>query len=148
MAGNFQVSSKLNDGRIFVIAAETYEEFKANLNSAVGEVDADKIIDTMAASLVGGPVSAPTQTNPYEALDAASARIQAAFPGSTIVNPTPPGVASAPSGRTCNHGTMTKREGASEKGPWKAYMCPTPKGTPDQCKAEFLKRGTPEWNNF
>lgn len=148
MAGNFQVSSKLNDGRIFVIAGETYEEFKKNLNSAVGEVDGDKIMDTMAASLVGAPTSAPTQTNPYENLDAANARIASAFPGSSVVNPTPPGVASAPSGRECKHGPMTKREGSSEKGPWKAYMCPTPKGTPDQCKADFIKRGTPEWNNF
>lgn len=155
MAGNFQVSSKLNDGRIFVIAGETFDEFKKNLNSAVGEVDADKVIDTMAASLVGNSVSspftaptpAPTQTQ-YSDLDRANAAISAAFPGSSIVNPTPPGVASAPSGSECIHGPMTKREGSSDKGPWKAYMCPTPKGTPNQCKAIFLKRGTAEWNNF
>lgn len=142
MAGNFQVSSKLNDGRIFVIAGETYNDFKVNLNSLLGELDAEKMIDVMAASLVGTPVSIPTQT--YDA----NAAISAAFPGSSIVNPTPPGVASSPAGRECKHGPMTKREGSGAKGPWKGYMCPSPKGTPDQCPPDFVKRGTPEWNNF
>jgi hypothetical protein len=147
MPGNFQVSSKLYDGRIFVIAGETYAEFKNNLSSAVGDIDAESLLTTMAASLVGTPVSAPTQTAGVT-MEQANANISAAFPGSTIVNPTPPGVASVSSGRECKHGPMTKREGQSPKGPWKAYMCPTPKGTPDQCPADFIKRGTPEWNNF
>lgn len=151
MAGNFQVSSKLNDGRIFVVAGENYNEFKTNLESLVGTVDADVIFNTMTASLVGSSIPSPTQTRAeYANLDAASDRIAAAFPGSTIVNPTPPGVnnASAPSGRECVHGAMTKREGAGAKGPWKGFMCPTPKGTADQCPPVFVKRGTPEWNNF
>ena len=62
MAGNFQVSSKLADGRIFVIAGETYNEFKTNLESLVGTVDADVIFNTMTASLVGSSVPSPTQT--------------------------------------------------------------------------------------
>lgn len=48
----------------------------------------------------------------------------------------------------CAHGPMTARSGTSAKGPWKAWMCPTPKGTPGQCSANFLNRGTPEFNNF
>jgi len=48
----------------------------------------------------------------------------------------------------CAHGPMTARSGASAKGPWKAWMCPTPKGTPGQCAPNFLNRGTPEFNNF
>lgn len=146
MAGNLQVSSKLNDGRIFVIAGENYLEFKKNLSDILGENDAENLVTTMAASLVGQSTtaySAPTQT-----LEQANANIAAAFPGSSIVNPTPPGAPIAPKGMECKHGPMTKREGASAKGPWKAYMCPTPKGTPDQCEANFLRRGTPEWNNF
>jgi hypothetical protein len=151
MAGNFQVSSKMNDGRIFVVAGETYTQFKENLEALVGTVDADVIMNTMTSSLVGSVVPSPTQTQAeYANLDAASARIAAAFPGSTVVNPTPPGYgnAAAPSGRECKHGPMTKREGAGAKGPWKGFMCPTPKGTPDQCEPVFVKRGTPEWNNF
>lgn len=37
MAGaNFQVSSKLNDGRIFVIGADTFADFKSNLVEVLG----------------------------------------------------------------------------------------------------------------
>lgn len=39
----------------------------------------------------------------------------------------------------CAHGPMVFREGTSAKGPWKAYFCPTPKGTPNQCQAQFQK---------
>jgi len=48
----------------------------------------------------------------------------------------------------CAHGPMTARSGTSAKGPWKAWMCPTAKGTPGQCSPNFLNRGTPEFNNF
>ena len=34
---------------------------------------------------------------------------------------------------------MTYREGVGKNGrPWKAYFCPTPKGTADQCPAVWL----------
>ena len=151
MAGNFQVSSKLPDGRIFVIAGETYNDFKTNLEAVTGTVDAEVILNIMTSSLTGSSIPSPTQTQrEYAGLDAANAIVAAAFPGSTVVNPTPPGYgnAAAPSGRECEHGPMTKREGAGAKGPWKGFMCPTPKGTPDQCEPVFVKRGTPEWNNF
>ena len=42
-------------------------------------------------------------------------------------------------GKQCAHGAMVYREGTSAKGPWKAYFCPTPKGTPGQCAAEFQR---------
>ena len=47
----------------------------------------------------------------------------------------------APQGdsKVCQHGAMQYREGTSARGPWKAYFCPTPKGTPGQCKAEFIR---------
>lgn len=49
---------------------------------------------------------------------------------------------------SCVHGTRVARSGTSAKGPWRSYMCPTPKGTPDQCDPIFLKRNSPEWNAF
>lgn len=48
--------------------------------------------------------------------------------------------------RQCVHGAMVARSGSGAKGPWKGWFCPTPKGTPDQCKAQFLNRGTPEFD--
>jgi hypothetical protein len=48
----------------------------------------------------------------------------------------------------CAHGFRTARTGSGAKGPWRGWFCPSPKGTPDQCKAIFVDRGTPEWNSF
>lgn len=39
----------------------------------------------------------------------------------------------------CAHGERTFREGDGPKGHWKAWFCPTPKGTPDQCSPEWVK---------
>lgn len=42
-------------------------------------------------------------------------------------------------GRTCVHGPMVYRTGTNKFGkPYEAYFCPTPKNTPDQCKAQFV----------
>lgn len=140
MAGaNFQVSSKLNDGRIFVIAADTYAEFKTHLADVLGPQGAEAVITTMATSIEGAPT-----------MQQAVATVTAAFPDAKLMPPmgetfTP---STAPTGRNCKHGPMTKRQGSSAKGPWKGYMCPTPKGTPDQCEPIFLKRNDAEWSTF
>jgi hypothetical protein len=77
---------------------------------------------------------------------------EAAPPRPAAVAPPTPGFDDNPfSSATvpnCAHGPMTARSGASAKGPWKAWMCPTAKGTPGQCAPNFLNRGTPEFNNF
>lgn len=135
---NYQVSSKMNDGRIFVVAADDYNSFVSNLKSLLGDVDAEALLTTMAGSLTGGPVS----------MESAASMIAASMGG---VPTTPTNYApstTAPVGRSCKHGPMTKRSGAGAKGPWKAYMCPSPKGTPDQCEPIFIRRNEPEWNTF
>jgi hypothetical protein len=136
MAGaNFQVSSKLNDGRIFVVAADTFADFKSHLTDVLGPEGVDKMLGTMASSIEGAPSYEQAVSNVTATL------------GATPVAPvsTP---STAPVGRNCKHGPMTKRSGNSAKGPWKGYMCPTPKGTPDQCDPVFLKRNEPEWSTF
>ncbi|WP_458682247.1 hypothetical protein [Prescottella equi] len=56
---------------------------------------------------------------------------------------TPPAAQSAPGGdqKFCKHGAMQFRSGVNQNSgkAWKAFFCPTPKGTPDQCKAEFIR---------
>ena len=44
-------------------------------------------------------------------------------------------------GKTCIHGDMTFREGVSKTSgkPYRAFFCPAPKGTPNQCAPEFLR---------
>lgn len=55
----------------------------------------------------------------------------------------PAGAEAAPGGeaRVCKHGDMTYKSGVSAKTgkAWKAFMCPSPKGTPDQCEAQWLR---------
>jgi len=82
---------------------------------------------TGVAPTVDTTVYAPPVANPWQTAPAAPAPAftQAAQPA-------------APAGRNCDHGPMTYREGVGKNGPWRAYMCPTPKGTPGQCKAIFL----------
>jgi hypothetical protein len=136
---NYQISSKMNDGRIFLIAGDTYNEFKNNLSSLLGNDDAESLLTTMAASLTGAPTSV---------MEAASV-IAAGFNATPIATPSnyaPP--TGAPIGRQCKHGPMTKRSGTGAKGPWKGWMCPSPKGTPDQCEPIFIRRNEAEWNTF
>lgn len=40
-------------------------------------------------------------------------------------------------GPSCVHGPRVRRTGRSTRGDWVGWFCPTPKGTPGQCKAEF-----------
>jgi hypothetical protein len=45
-------------------------------------------------------------------------------------------------GRTCVHGEMNYKEAKPGSGKdWRAYFCPTPQGTVNQCKPVFLKPG-------
>jgi len=46
---------------------------------------------------------------------------------------------------SCKHGTRKHKAGASGKGPWQAWMCPSAKGTSDQCEPIWIKRGEPGW---
>jgi hypothetical protein len=140
MTGNFQVSSKLPDGRIFVVASETYVGFCEALESAVGIEESQDVLKIMAQSLSGTP------NNGVQAVQ----NINAAFAGAEVVHTAHPTNAGnlGPSSKTCSHGVMTKRTGAGAKGPWKAYMCPSPKGTPDQCEPVWVRRHDSEWSTF
>lgn len=142
MPGNFQISSKLPDGRIFVVAGETYTEFCEALISATGLEESEEVLKTMANSLIGAP------TNSVQAMQ----NLRAAFPDAQVdhtAHPTQTAVSTlGPEGKKCQHGVMTKRTGAGAKGPWKAYMCPSPKGTPDQCEPIWVRRNDPDWNSF
>lgn len=48
----------------------------------------------------------------------------------------------------CPHGQKVARSGQGAKGPWKAWMCPAPKGTPGQCEPAWVRKGSPEWDTF
>lgn len=41
--------------------------------------------------------------------------------------------------KQCRHGGMTLKNGTSAKGPWKAWMCPAPKGATDKCEPIWIR---------
>lgn len=43
------------------------------------------------------------------------------------------------SGKSCKHGNMTFRSGSKNGNTWQGWFCPTPQGTPDQCKPQFVR---------
>lgn len=136
MTQSLQISSKLPDGRIFVVGGDDIDSFENNLKAILGPEKANDVLGEMAASISGAG-------NPVQV-------IANAFPNATVDHTAHPtqGAQLAPASRSCNHGVMTRRSGQGAKGPWKAFMCPSPKGTPDQCDPVFLRRNDPEWNSF
>lgn len=92
--------------------------------------------------------------------------VQKVFPNSVVIEDTqtapagipqqqtfapvpPPSVAPATSSApVCHHGTKTAKKGNGAKGEWRAWMCPAPKGTADQCSPAWVTKGTADWVNF
>ena len=93
----YQVSSKLPDGRIFVIGGDTYADFKSNLGEALGSVDAEGLLTTMASSLVSAPTSVAAAVANLAPLGVTPAPTQTFTPST------------APVSRACKHGSMQTR---------------------------------------
>jgi len=131
-----KITVKIGDS-LRTIQADTHEEFVEQLEVAHGSLQqcydlmvAARAVGNVAQTPAPAPVQAEAVAQPVPAAPAAPA----AFTDATVPQ--------------CPHGAMTPRSGSGAKGPWKGWFCPTPKGTPDQCKPQFLNRSTPEWNNF
>lgn len=108
----FQVNFKAPDGTLINLYAANKEELESLLTAAQ---DFSALIGAVSQSFGGAPAPAPVQS------------------GQKPVAATP---SAAP---VCSHGPMTYREGNGAKGPWKGYMCPAPKGDPNQCKPVFIR---------
>lgn len=128
-------------GELLTIRDDDWDTFLGKLQKA-SNVESVKNIYELLSGI-------PTTT------EQAVANVQQTF-GEVTVIPTqsfapvaPPAVATPTTNttaRTCAHGVMIGRKGNGAKGEWRGYFCNTPKGTPDQCKPEFVTRNTPEWN--
>lgn len=83
-----------------------------------------------------------------KAIGAAGAVVAAAptAPAPSVPSFAPPADAATPP--SCQHGPRSPKSGSGAKGPWRAWMCPTPKGTYDQCQPMWVTRGTAEWSSF
>lgn len=121
---------------------EEYRMARAELiDDLAGDVEAVQLAKGagVAGPLVVAPTTATPAPAPVAAAPAPAGWDQPAAPAPTFAS------AAIPS---CQHGPRTARGGVGAKGPWKAWFCPTPKGTPGQCDAVWVQKNTPEWANF
>lgn len=105
---------RTNLGGAVIATANTFQQEYASDQTANPVQAVTKALD--------GAVVSETPTSP--APSASAPQGQAAAPG-----PAP----------TCPHGERVYREGTGAKGKWRAWFCPAPKGTPDQCSPQWVK---------
>ena len=138
---NFSLTTKIN-GDLFTMRGDTWDEFHNRIAEAATNLQAF-ITDVAIIQAAGHAapvvnVATPAAPAPAVASDGwdspAPAFAQAQVP-------------------SCKHGPRTARAATYKSGPragqpYRAWFCPSPKGTPDQCGPIFLNPGTPEWNAF
>ena len=159
-----QVNFKTSGGTLINAYADTPDELVNELSvleSIAGTIVAVEGI--LSAASAAAPVAAPPSQyapNPHSAPAQALGQWQQpqapaqptpdAWAQQAQQGPPPawagqaPAAAPAPAaagGKVCAHGPMTFKQGVSNKTgkPWSAWFCPTPKGTPGQCEAEFVR---------
>lgn len=143
---NYSFTTKIN-GDLFTVRGDSFEQFHAHLAEAVA--NAQSLITDIgllqasghATPVVVAAAPAAPATPPPAPVQAAEAPIAPATPQQGWGAP-------APVKPMCTHGPRTGRSGHGAKGEWRAYFCPTAKGTPGQCEPEWVKKGSPQWNNF
>ena len=119
----FQINYKLSDGTLINLYAATASELEAGLADLA--MNATNIRAT--GSELSGGASAPTV-----------ASVAQSFGATPVAEPSQPQVVEGQA-PTCKHGNMTYRTGTSARGPWKAWMCSSPKGAVDKCDPIFLR---------
>ena len=132
---NFSFTTKIG-GDLFTVRGNTIDEFKENLVASVVTEIGDHVKSLQEA--LQGTVSVQS------AVDTATKYLGAVATGKAEPSQAP-SVSSKSGGPVCKHGPMTGRSGNGAKGPWKAWMCPSPKGTADQCEPQWVRRDTPDW---
>jgi hypothetical protein len=103
---------------------------KSGVSALIGEaVTALRAEETLGAILGARPVDHPGQYDKpaYQAPQGG----QGAPPATTPHGNAP----------TCPHGTkrFIEKPYRNKPGTWRAWSCPAPQGTPDQCSLEFIK---------
>ena len=115
----FQVNYKLADGTLINVYASTAAELESGLSDLA-----------MNAALIK---STGVELGSSNSSNGAANVIAAAFPGAQPVQ------SSVIEEGSCKHGKLvyrTSKPGAPKA--WTGYFCPSPQGTPDQCKPKFL----------
>jgi hypothetical protein len=150
MEKNYVVNVKTSKGTIITARGDSAEELIANVNALIAQ-GAPDAISTLEEAFTGVSTPRVLATDPVALVQASlGGEVVAEVPAFAPV--APPVHASVPelskTDKMCIHGAMVKRTGNGAKGEWRAFFCPTPKGTADQCSPTFANRNTPEWNSF
>lgn len=116
----FQINYKLSDGTLINLYATDIKDLETGLADLAMVAS---LIKSTGADL-GGSATATAVAN-----------LQAAG-----LNPTPVATPAPAGSNACRHGAMTYKEGTNAQGkPWKAYMCPAPKGASDKCDPIWVR---------
>jgi predicted RNase H-like HicB family nuclease len=153
----YVINVKTRAGTIVTARGDTADELITNVNQLIA-VGIEFAVETLEG-LLGGRTTPPSVSSSDTGIDTVLAAVGGTVTGivpAVLAPPTfnpvqPPAFNNPLAGsgmKQCIHGTMTKREGEGPYGHYKAFMCPTEKGTPDQCKAIYTKSGTAEYINF
>ena len=121
----YQINYKLHDGTLINLYAATVQELETGLTDL-------SMVATLIKSTGKELGGVPAQPSP--SVDA----IAQSFNATPVAEPSQPQVVEGQA-PTCKHGNMTYRTGTSARGPWKAWMCSSPKGAVDKCDPIFLR---------
>lgn len=128
----FSLTVKIH-GDLYTVRGDSWPQFNDNLTSALLEIGrvSEYILAAHAvnALAVDQPAPASPPANTWEPAPQQGPPPVWAQPAQDTTPPAP----------TCVHGPRKYVTGSGAKGPWKAWMCPTPKGTPGQCAPEWIK---------
>lgn len=140
---NFSFTTKLNND-LFTIRGDDFNTFTQHLLEVASLPAVQNLLNvlnnlTPAEQAVATAFDATVVTPP----------IPNVVPQQSFA-PVPPAATPAPavSAPACHHGNKVAKKGVGAKGEWKAWMCPAPKGTADQCSPAWVAKNSPEWNTF
>jgi len=147
MESSYVVNVKTKVGTIITVRGSDATEFENNINALISN-GVNNSIAAMEELFLETQPSQSSTARINTVVDALGGTVISETPFAPVAPPSVVGVTAGSASRTCIHGVMTKREGVGPYGPYKAYMCPTAKGTPDQCKAIYLKTNDPDYATF
>lgn len=131
-----QVSMKAPNGDLINVRANSADELSILLE---GIGDYSTQIAAVSQKVLGAYTVLPLSTSSSTAGTTPSGYsnpTQAAHPFAGAAPQTPPPASAQPTTPTCVHGARIFRQGVSKTTgkPYAFWACPTPQGTPDQCK--------------
>ena len=108
----FQVNFKSPDGTLINLYASSKEELEALLTAAQ---DFSALITSVSQSFGSVGNAQAVSTGGLRVVSGQAPQVASSAPQAVNV---------------CRHGNMNFQQGVSAKGPWKGWMCASPKGTP------------------